>query len=291
MLKKLFFALALFTSGFSAFSQNVDSITVVKAKWQRNKIARQVILFRHHFDQKNLFAANENISFLEIKNTGRKALFAIGAEEKKLISTSNFGLRDTAIAAVNGNFFDVKNGGSVDFVRVNGKTINTSRLDKNGNRARHQEAAVVIENGKISIKKWDGSTDWETKLTEENVLLNGSLLTLNHVDETLDTVGFNRLRHPRTCVGIKPNGRVILLTVDGRNENSAGMSLFELTKLMRWLGCTSAINFDGGGSTTLWVNGMPDGGVINYPTDNKKWDHEGQRKVANVILVKKQTRR
>jgi len=36
---------------------------------------------------------------------------------------------------------------------------------------------------------------------------------------------------------------------------------------------------------------MPDGGVINYPADNKKWDHEGQRKVANVILVKKQAKR
>ncbi len=291
MFKKLFFALALFTSGFSAFGQNADSITLVKAKWQRNKIAKQVILFRHHFDQKNLFAANQNISFLEIKNTGRKAVFAIGAEEKELITTSNFGLRDTAIAAVNGNFFDVKNGGSVDFVRVNGKTINTNRLDKNGNRARHQEAAIVMDKGKISIKKWDGSADWETKLSEQNVLLNGPILTLNNIDETLDTAGFNRLRHPRTCLGLKPNGRIILLTVDGRNENSAGMSLFELTKLMRWLGCTSAINFDGGGSTTLWVSGMPDGGVINYPTDNKKWDHEGQRKVANVILVKKQARR
>ncbi|WP_246862681.1 phosphodiester glycosidase family protein [Pedobacter sp. KBS0701] len=174
---------------------------------------------------------------------------------------------------------------------MNGKIINTNHLDKNGNRARHQEAAVVMDKGKISIKKWDGSTGWETKLSEQNVLLNGPLLTLNHVDEILDTTGFNRLRHPRTCLGLKPNGKVILLTVDGRNENSSGMSLFELTKLMRWLGCTSAINFDGGGSTTLWVNGMPDGGVINYPADNKKWDHEGQRKVANVILVKKQAKR
>ena len=291
MLKRLLFALTLFTCSLSAFGQSADSLMVIKTKWHKNRIAKQVTLFQHHFDQKNLFAANENISFLEIKNTGRKAVFAIGAEEKELITTSNFGLRDTAIAAVNGNFFDVKNGGSVDFVRVNGKTINTNHLDKNGNRARHQEAAVVIENGKISIQKWDGTSDWETKLAAKNVLLNGPLLTLNHIDEKLDTTGFSRLRHPRTCLGVKPNGRVILLTVDGRNENSAGMSLFELTKLMRWLGCASALNFDGGGSTTLWVNGMPDNGVVNYPTDNKKWDHEGQRKVANVILVKKQVRR
>jgi hypothetical protein len=28
-------------------------------------------------------------------------------------------------------------------------------------------------------------------------------------------------------------------------------------------------------------------GIVNFPTDNKKWDHEGQRKVANVVLLKK----
>lgn len=287
MFKRLSFLTLLCILTFSGNAQNTDSITLVKTKWQKMRIAKQVRLFQYHFNQKNLFNANENISFLEIKNTGRKAVFALGAEERELITTSNFGLRDTAVAAVNGNFFDVKNGGSVDFVKVNGEIINTVRLDKNGIRARHQQAAVVIENGKLAVKKWDGATDWETKLPEQNVLLNGPLLTFNGINEMLDTTSFTYLRHPRTCLGVKPNGRVILLTVDGRNENSAGMSLQELTKLMKWLGCTTVLNFDGGGSTTLWVSGFPDGGVVNYPTDNKKWDHAGQRKVANVVLIKR----
>ena len=282
MLAFLFISLSV-----SGFAQNSDSVTFLKTKWLKTRVAKQVKLFKHHSNNKNLFAANENISFIEVKNTGRKAVFAIDAEEKELITTSNFGLRDTAIAAINGNFFDVKNGGSVDFVRLNGKIINENRLEKNNQRARHQQAAVIIEHGKISIKKWDQTNDWETKLTEQNIMLNGPLLFLNGIKEDLDTTDFNRLRHPRTCLGIKPNGSVILLAIDGRNDNSAGASLPELTKIMSWLGCTSAINFDGGGSTTLWINGFADQGVINYPTDNKKWDHEGQRKVANVILVKK----
>lgn len=280
-------AFLLISLSISTFAQDLDSLTFVKTKWQKTRVAKQVKLFKHHFNNKNLFSANENISFIEVKNTGRKAIFALDAEEKQLITTSNFGLRDTAIAAINGNFFDVKNGGSVDFVRLNGKVINENRLEKNNQRARHQQAAVVIENGKISIKKWDKSEDWETKLTEQNVMLNGPLLLLDGIKEDLDTTEFNRLRHPRTCLGIKPNGRVILLAVDGRNDNSAGTSLPELSKIMAWLGCKSAINFDGGGSTTLWINGFADNGVINYPTDNKKWDHAGERKVANVILVKK----
>lgn len=77
MFKKLFFAVVLFTASFSAFGQNADSIIIVKTKWHKNRIAKQVVLFQHHFDQKNLFAANENISFLEIKNTGRKAIFSM----------------------------------------------------------------------------------------------------------------------------------------------------------------------------------------------------------------------
>ncbi|WP_029281708.1 phosphodiester glycosidase family protein [Pedobacter sp. R20-19] len=287
MLKKSSLAIVLLLFGLYSIAQETDSLTVVKTKWQKTRIARQVKLFRHHFNHQNLFGSNENISFVEIKNSGRKIVFALGAEEKELITTSDFGVRDTAIVAINGNFFDVKDGGSVDYVRLNGKIINTNRLDKKGNRAKHQQAGVVIDHGILAIKKWDGSEDWETKLTAQNVLLNGPLLRYNNQNEVLDTTSFTRLRHPRTCLGIKPNGRVILLTVDGRNENSAGMSLMELTSFMKWLGCTDAINFDGGGSTTLWVDGMPDYGVVNYPSDNKKWDHEGQRKVANVVLVKK----
>ncbi|KQR71929.1 phosphodiester glycosidase family protein [Pedobacter sp. Leaf176] len=287
MLKSTAILFLIFILTSSAFAQDKDSLTFVKTHWIKSKIARQVKLFKYHFNGKNLFDANEHISFLEVKNNGRKAIFAIEAEEKELITTSDFGTKATALAGINGNFFDVKNGGSVDFVRVDGKIINSNRLEKNRNRAFHQRSAVVIEDGKIALKKWDGSTDWEKNLIEKDVLLNGPLLALNGINEALDTGAFNRLRHPRTCLGIKPNGRVILLTVDGRNENSAGMSLFELTKIMRWLGCVDAINFDGGGSTTLWVNGYPNNGVVNYPTDNKKWDHEGQRKVANVILIKK----
>ncbi|RZL29784.1 MAG: phosphodiester glycosidase family protein, partial [Pedobacter sp.] len=181
MFKNLMLAFLFISLSVSGFAQNSDSVTFLKTKWLKTRVAKQVKLFKHHFNNKNLFAANENISFIEVKNTGRKAVFAIDAEEKELITTSNFGLRDTAIAAINGNFFDVKNGGSVDFVRLNGKIINENRLEKNNQRARHQQAAVVIEHGKISIKKWDQTNDWETKLTEQNIMLNGPLLFLNGI--------------------------------------------------------------------------------------------------------------
>ena len=287
MLRKIWITSLISICCYGGFAQNNDSLTFIKAKWTRNKVAPKLKLITFHFDKKNLFAANENISYVEVTPSKRKALFAIGYEDTLLRTTSTFAAKYEAIAAVNGSFFDVKNGGSVDYIKVDSNVISPNRLDQNENRARHQQAAIAISNGKLKLLKWDGTKTWEDSLKEESVLLSGPLLTMDKQDEHLDTTAFNRLRHPRTCIGIKPNGHVILLTVDGRNENSAGMSLPELTKIMRWLGCTSSINLDGGGSTTLWVKGLMPSEVVNFPTDNKKWDHQGERKVANVIFVKK----
>ncbi|WP_316810541.1 phosphodiester glycosidase family protein [Pedobacter heparinus] len=287
MLKKSFLFLIVLCSYGLAFAQNIDSVQLVHAKWSKQRVARKVKLITHHFNAKDLFLANQNISYLEIRNRGKSPVLAIGAEEKVLKTTSTFGEEHKALAAVNGSFFDVKNGGSVDFIKVEGKVLAENQLERNGKRAKHQQAALVIEAGKLALKKWDGSADWEHNLREENVLLTGPLLVLNGQDEVLDSSSFSRSRHPRTAIGIKANGRIVLLTVDGRNANAAGMSLTELARTMKWLGCSSSINLDGGGSTTLWISGFPDGGVVNYPSDNKLWDHAGQRKVANVILVKK----
>lgn len=285
MLKRIIF-LSLFVSFNVVYAQNADSVAVVNAKWQKQKIAAKTMLITHHFNEKNLFMANQHVAYVEIKRKGNAPIFALGADEKVLKTTETFGKELNAIAAINGTFFDIKNGGSVDYIKVNGNVVNENRLDKNNKRARHQQAAVVIENGSLSIKKWNGTDNWEQSLTAKDVMNSGPLLMYNQQPEELDTTAFTKLRHPRSAVGVKADGKVILLTVDGRQENSAGMSLPELTKLMKWLGCVSAINLDGGGSTTLWVSSAPENGVVNYPSDNKKWDHQGTRKVANVILLK-----
>lgn len=284
---KAFLTLCFIFWGYNSFAQNLDSITFVNAKWEKQKIASKTKLAVHHFNEKNLFSANQNITYIEVKTKGEVISFGIGYEIKDLKTTSTYGKENNAIAAINGTFFDVKNGGSVDYIKVNGNIIAPNRLDKNNKRAMHQQAAVIIANGKVTLKKWDGSENWENNLSEQNIMVSGPLLIQNSKDEPTDSVAFNTLRHPRSAIGIKPNGNVILLTVDGRNDNSAGVSIFELTKVMRWLGCTSALNLDGGGSTALWVNVSSGTGIINYPSDNKKWDHDGERKVANVILIQK----
>lgn len=280
------FIITLFVTGLlsPAFSQT-DSLIVVKADWKKKKITSGVTLKTHRFNN-NLFGSNQNVSILEIKPK-RKLMLDLGYDAKNLITTSDFGKNTNSIAAINGTFFDIANGGSVDFIKSDGVVINENRLGKNGSRSGHQTSALVFNGGKLSIAKFNGNASWEKSLDGEDVMVTGPLLIMDQIDEKLDSNTFNKTRHPRTAVAVTKNNRVLLITVDGRNENSAGMSLFELTKLMRWLRSDDAINLDGGGSTSLWVNGYEGNGVVNYPTDNKKWDHNGERKVANVVLLKK----
>ena len=89
--------------------------------------------------------------------------------------------------------------------------------------------------------------------------------------------GFDTTRHPRTAVGIDGRGQWIFVVVDGRQPGlSVGMSLDELTDLMLSLGCRYAINLDGGGSTTMYLNGA----VVNAPSDVS-----GERPVADALMV------
>jgi exopolysaccharide biosynthesis protein len=276
--------LLLFTNG-GLFAQS-DSTAVLKAEWKKEKITSGVYLKTFWFN-KSLFNSNQNVSILEIKQK-KDLSFDLGYDPMILYKTSDFGKQNNALAALNGTFFDIANGGSVDYIRADGIVINENRLGKSGIRAGHQQSALVFNKGKLSIEKWNGKQDWEQSLEGEDIMVSGPLLILNRDAEKLDTANaFNKTRHPRTAVAISKNKRVLLITVDGRNENSAGMSLFELTKLMHWLSADNAINLDGGGSTALWIKNYMETGLVNYPSDNRKWDHEGERKVANVVLLKK----
>lgn len=84
-------------------------------------------------------------------------------------------------------------------------------------------------------------------------------------------------RHPRTGIGFsRDSTRLYLVTVDGRQAASAGMTLVEFAALMRELGAWDALNFDGGGSTTLVIGDK----VVNVPSDQT-----GERAVGSALFI------
>ena len=73
-------------------------------------------------------------------------------------------------------------------------------------------------------------------------------------------------RAPRTAVGIKRDGTVLMLVVDGRSNTSGGMTLEELAQYFLRLGARDAVNFDGGGSSVMVI----DKRIVNHPSDGRE---------------------
>ena len=107
------------------------------------------------------------------------------------------------------------------------------------------------------------------------MLVVGGVARNTEAEECFQGVGAGS-RHPRTAAGWCKDGRLLLLVVDGRSSASRGATLEETAALLVAFGAEEALNFDGGGSTTLWVAGK----VLNAPSDKT-----GERPVASILAL------
>ncbi len=144
--------------------------------------------------------------------------------------------------------------------------------------------------GELLVGRGPGAADLRTLRVGDPVTVDASLPGDRAMAITGNVVLLSRGRvrvtddgemHPRTAVGVDTDtGEVLLLAVDGRQEDSRGLTMVELARTMRDLGAEQALNLDGGGSTTM-VARRPSGAdrVVNSPSDG------GQRPVPNGIEV------
>ena len=218
----------------------------------------------------------------------------------RLDSLSSVAMRHDAVVAINGTYeWDAS------FVKVDGKVFSEITLPADHLRYWKHEGAVAYDGKKIEIGYGDKSSYAKSKMP--NMLSSSPMLIDNYKQVGATFVGdisklnisklpsedyrrHQSVRHPRTAVALTRSNRLLLITVDGRSVNSAGMSAKELTEfLVTWFNPRYALNMDGGGSTTMYIKGSGESltDVVNYPTDNKRYDHYGQRRVSSHILVKR----
>lgn len=292
----LLFAAPIYAQQNNKQDTNTDSIKFVSAQWQTRKIAGNVNFKQFHFKDSSLFNSNQIISIVEIKNgaligdkkistpkKGKRIITIVADTNRNTVSF--LARKNEALAAVNGSFFnmDTTINASVTYLRINGKEVATNQLNKEGKRDFCQKAAIATKGGKMFILKAEDDPKWETTITADDMLSTGPLLRLNGKDEALENTKFNINRHPRTGIATLSDGTLIMITVDGRLAQANGMSLPEFNKIGKWLGAVDMVNLDGGGSTTMFIDTS---GAINYPCDNGKFDHSGERKVANAVIVR-----
>lgn len=290
MKKRLLLLAFAVAAAFGASAQN-DSLTFVNAQWKVKKVGKGITLKEYHFtgDQK-IFDSNQYVSIVEIDAKKAKGRFALASNLGYITPTSKFAKDSGAVVAMNGSFYNMKKPyNSVCYFKKHG----VEEFVFNEKMAQRDNGAVAISaKGKLSVHPADASEPgnvapaqtWPAALDAVSVVSSGPVLLVDGKDARLDENSFNRNRHPRSAVGTAGK-KVYLVTVDGRNaENAQGVSLWEFTKIMRWIGADDALNMDGGGSTTLYVEGENGNGIVNHPSDNKKFDRQGERHVVNSLL-------
>ena len=154
----------------------------------------------------------------------------------------------------------------VQVVVADGKIIKTCKestiIPKNGFVLVGPESKLksIFDAKKISLDikinpEWKGVN---------HIISGGPYLVKNgeiYVDMTEQKLAAIGGRNPRTAIGYTKSGNLIMLTADGREGSSIGLTLNELATIMKELGCVNAMNLDGGGSTVMFVNGQ----VVNKP--------------------------
>ncbi len=107
-------------------------------------------------------------------------------------------------------------------------------------------------------------------------LLKDNQIFIDMTAQKLQSIGG---RNPRTAIGYTEDNNLILVAVDGREGSSVGLTLVELAKLMKTLGCTNAINLDGGGSTVMYIKGQ----IVNHP------HQPGGIALSNALVISKKS--
>lgn len=230
-------------------------------------------------------------------------------------STSSAAIKHNAVAAINATYEP-----DACYIRTNGVNHHEVKIPSGHLRFWKHNGAIVGDGGnKVAIINGARGQEATDEGGEKAIALYKSLLEPNVFSsapmliDDYDLVGaryvpieligsdfkqfqyedYRRhqgVRHPRVAVALTEDNDLLLIVVDGRNPKAAGMSARELTLFIhkhfnpRW-----ALNMDGGGSSTMYIKGLGDPvtNVLNYPTDNKKVDHYGQRRICSHILVTK----
>ncbi len=203
-----------------------------------------------------------------------------GQWQTTLMQPTRIALREKFDLVVNGDFFlargvndaeGTNSGFRADiWSKVSGAAVTDGKVWSTSTNAR--PCLVVGKDGAVNIEMVSAPGTSMSAVISGNTMLVKSGVVVPHE---------NKVRHPRTAVGLdEQHKRLVLLVVDGRKPGVArGMSYDELAEEMLRLGCRNAFNLDGGGSSVMAVRDKSVGTmkILNTPTDGR------ERAVANVL--------
>ena len=182
-----------------------------------------------------------------------------------------------ATVAINGSYFNMSNCTSCTALWLYGNEVATTAAEEFA----RCNGILCFKDGGFSLEQYSSATT-ATRLSilgkkYDAFVVSGPILRLNGASQNpyIGGEGFYG-PHPRTLLGKCADGTVYMVVTEGRLDGAAGFSLPDLLSLAEDLDMTDAINLDGGGSSTLWVEGA---GIINRLSGGSV------RNVPNIVIA------
>ena len=177
------------------------------------------------------------------------------------------------VAGVNASFYNMTTGQPSGITYLDGVQI--------GESSSYAQFFAILKDGTAIIDYTKNAGKYEGNI--DQAAAGSQMLVWDGKDVTANASGsYNTDRHSRTCVGVTADGKVVLMSLDGRQEPfSCGGTMHELAQIMLEQGCVAAINLDGGGSTTFAARqeGANNVTIVNRPSDGS------ERSISSGLII------
>ncbi|PRD34502.1 UNVERIFIED_CONTAM: Neurogenic locus Notch protein-acetylglucosamine-1-phosphodiester alpha-N-acetylglucosaminidase [Trichonephila clavipes] len=194
--------------------------------------------------------------------------------------------KNNCVVAINAGYFDTKDGKCLGNVISDGRTAHDSKGIQNAHFGLTKDEQIFIgyisEDSVLSgnILQLVGGVVWIIR-NGTGFVNSSKKLECEKTEETGPMDHFANILSARTAVGHDKDGNVVLVQVDGKSSTD-GVNLYDMEILLKEFGLVNAINLDGGGSSTLVINGT----TANYPYDScDDQNFACDRKVSTVLCV------
>ena len=175
-----------------------------------------------------------------------------------------------AILAINGDYYGAQRSGYV----IRNGVLYRDRSGGNEDLVIYRDGSFgIVNESEVSAQVLLDAGAWNVLSFGPALVTDGTVA----VDEN-DEVGRAMASNPRTAIGVIDDLHYVFVVSDGRTSENDGLTLYELADFLQSLGCTTAYNLDGGGSSSMVFMGE----VINNPVNGRR---SSERSVSDIVYI------
>ena len=175
-----------------------------------------------------------------------------------------------AILAINGDYYGAQRSGYV----IRNGVLYRDRSSGNEDLVIYRDGSFgIVNESEVSAQALLDAGAWNVLSFGPALVTDGAVA----VDEN-DEVGRAMASNPRTAIGVIDDLHYVFVVSDGRTSENDGLTLYELADFLQSLGCKTAYNLDGGGSSSMVFMGE----VINNPVNGRR---SSERSVSDIVYI------